>query len=101
MKLESRLGLAGCAFYHGTRPALASLLLAMLVIGGRLHSHGIRCGGARGRRAEAGAGAHADAPDDPPQAVNGTCEAPIGCGAEVCVVPRDSIFRRTGAPLLH
>jgi hypothetical protein len=31
MKLGSRLGLAGCAFYHGARPALASLLLAMLV----------------------------------------------------------------------
>jgi hypothetical protein len=31
MKLWSRLGLASCAWYHGTRPALASLLLAMLV----------------------------------------------------------------------
>jgi hypothetical protein len=53
MKLGSRLGLAGCAFYHGTRPALASLLLAMLVTA---------CGGSSGASAWAPASASASAP---------------------------------------
>jgi hypothetical protein len=48
MRLGSRLSVAGCAFYHGARPALASLPLPMLVTA---------CGGSTGASAWARASA--------------------------------------------